>query len=270
MRNKIYIHCILSIILITLLTSCDSSGDGEKKSKENLAYDYYKDGKIKTETEVKDGKAHGLMKHYSPQGTLKSVYTYNTGKKDGPAVIYYPNGVLREKRYYKEGYRNGISEMYYRSGELYRESPFTMGKLEGIRKSYYKDGTLMASAPFKGGLPGLGLKEYNSSGELLNNKPRIIINPVNRLAFENKYILELRLSPPQGGTIFYIGDLKDEKYIHRGLFPIEPENGKGTFTMKLEKGEFRMETLTISAQYKTNKSNYGVVSRKYNLAIDNK
>lgn len=270
MKDIYYIHCILSIILIALLHSCDSSSADEKKTKDNLAYDYYKGGRIKTETEIKDGKAHGLMKHYSPQGTLKSVYTYNSGKKNGPAVSYYPDGVLREKKNYKEGYRHGLSKIYYRSGELYRESSFHMGNIEGIRTTYYKDGTLMANAPFKHGFPGLGLKEYNSSGELLEDKPRIVINPVNRLALENKYILELRLSPAQAGTIFYIGDLKDGKYIHRDLFPIEPENGKAEFTMKLDKGEFRMETLTISAQYKTNKSNYGVVSRKYNLAIDNK
>jgi len=255
---------------MAMISSCDSSSVDEKKAKDKLAYDYYKDGRIKTETEIKDGKAHGLMKHYSPQGTLKSVYTYNSGKKAGPAVIYYPNGVLREKRNYEQGYRHGLSKMYYRSGELYRESPYHMGKLEGIRKSYYKDGTLMATAPYKHGFPGLELKEYNSSGELLENKPRIAINPVDRLAFENKYILELRLIPAQAGTIFYIGDLKDGKYIHQELFPIEPENGNAEFIMRLDKGEFRMETLTISAQYKTDKSNYGVVSRKYNLAIDNK
>ncbi|MFW5821031.1 MAG: toxin-antitoxin system YwqK family antitoxin, partial [Bacteroidota bacterium] len=174
------------------------------------------------------------------------------------------------KKYYKDGYRHGLSKMYYPSGELYRESPYSMGKLEGIRKSYYKDGTLMASSAFRNGYAGLGLKEFNSSGKLLEDQPVIIVNPVNRLALENKYVLELKLSPPQAGTVFYIGDLKDDKYIHIGLLPIEPVNGKANFTIPLKKGDFRMETLTISAQYKTNKSNYGVVSRKYNLAIDNK
>jgi hypothetical protein len=253
-----------------IFTSCDSTTAGDKETKDNLAYEYYKGGEVKTEAEVKDGKAHGLMKHFSPQGTLQAVYTYKDGKKHGPAVLYYPNGVLRERRNYKEGYRDGMSKMYYRSSELYREAPYVRGKVDGIRKSYYKDGTLMALAPFKEGFAGLGLKEYTMDGKLLSDKPRIIVTPINRLALENKYILELKLSPPQAGTIFYIGELKEGKYTHRGLYPIEPQSGKGQYIIRLSKGDFRMETLTISAQYKTNKSNYGVVTTTYNLAIDNK
>lgn len=258
------------ICFLVFISGCSDNNEKTRSKKVKVAYEKYPDGSIKTESQVREGKAHGLLKNYTPGGILESVYTYNMGVKDGPAVTYYPNGQAREKIFYKEGYRHGLTRQYYRTGELYRESPYENGKLNGIRKTWYKDGTLMAEAPFKDGYPGLGLKEYNKNGELLDNKPRLIITPKDRLAMEDKYILNLKLEPFIPGTIFYIGDLKEERFLHITLWPLKPESGVAEYTIKVEKGGFRMEILTISAQYKTNKSNYGVVSKKFNLAIDNK
>lgn len=260
----------LLFFLVILSAGCSENNSKKGPGKVSLAYEKYDDGSIKTESEVKDGKAHGLLKNYTPGGILESVYTYDMGVREGPAVVYYPNGQARAKMYYKEGKRQGITREYYRSGELYRETNYQDGKPEGIRKTWYKNGNLMAEAPFMGGYPGLGLKEFNMDGELLKNEPRLIIEPIDRLAMEDRYILRLRLEPVMPGTIFYIGDLKEGSYIHVGLWPIEPNNGFVDYVIKVQKGGFRMEVMTISAQYQTDKSNYGVVSRKFNLAIDNK
>jgi hypothetical protein len=267
---NISILAVFFSILLLASTGCSENNRKKGSEKEKIAYEKYKDGSIKSESQVKEGKAHGLLKNYTPGGLLESVYTYNMGIKDGPAVEYYPNGQARTKLYYKEGKRHGLARQYYRTGELYRESPYENGKLEGIRKTWYKDGTLMAEAPFKESFAGLGLKEYTKDGELLENSPRLIIEPIDRLAMEDKYILRLKLVPEMPGTIFYIGELKEGKYIHVGLWPLEPVNEFVDYTIKVQKGGFRMEVMTISAQYKTDKSNYGVVSRKFNLAIDNK
>ncbi|MGC9345142.1 MAG: hypothetical protein ACP5E3_20725 [Bacteroidales bacterium] len=261
---------VFLFIPLFLNYGCTDNNRKSRSKKEKIAYEKYKDGSIKTESQVKEGKAHGLLKNYTPGGLLESVYTYNMGVKDGPAVVYYPNGQPRAKMYYKENYRHGITRQYYRSGELYRESPYENGKLNGIRKTLYKDGTLMAEAPFMDGYAGLGLKEYDKDGALLDNKPRLVITPINKLAMEDKYVLRLKLEPSMPGTIFYIGDLKEDRFIHVGLWPLEPSNGIAEYTIKVRKGSFRMEVMTITAQYKTDKSNYGVISRKYNLAIDNK
>lgn len=263
----------ITIFIITYMVCMSGCKEGKKNShseKNKTAYEYYEDGSIESEAEVKDGKAHGLLKKYTPGGILESVYTYNMGIMDGPAVTYYPNGQVRSKMYYKEGKRHGLIRQYYRSGELYRESPYENGKLNGMRKTYYKDGSVMAEAPFKDGYPGVGLKEYSMNGELTDDTPQLLIRPVDRLAMEDKYILELQLKPTKPGTIFYIGDLEDGKYIHIGLWPLEPQNGIARYVIKVRKGSFRMEVLTISAQYQTDKSNYGVVSKKFNLAVDNK
>lgn len=263
----------ITIFLVLCIAFMSGCAEGKKKStsgKNKTAYEYYEDGSIKSEAEVKDGKAHGLLKKYTAGGILESVYTYNMGVMDGPAVTYYPNGQARSKMYYLEGKRHGLTRQFYRSGELYRESPYENGKLNGMRITYYKDGSVMAEAPFKEGYPGLGLKEYNMDGELIDDTPQLLIRPVDRVAMEDKYILELRLKPTKPGTVFYIGDLEEGKYIHIGLWPLEPQNGIARYVIKVRKGSFRMEVLSISARYQTDKSNYGVVSKKFNLAVDNK
>lgn len=261
---------IIRLLFIPLFVSCSSGEKNAENQKSTPACEYYADGKVKSVTESKNGKAHGLMKNYTAGGTLESVYSFSEGKREGPAVIYYNNGKPREKMLYREGLKTGTARMYYRSGELYRESVYEKGKLDGLRKSFYKDGTLMAEAPYKEGHPGLGLKEYNSDGELLKDFPLIKIEEINHLALKDRFTLKLRLEPPQPGTIFYIGDLKDGRYLHEQLWPIKPLDGVASYAITVAKGGFRMEVLTISARYKTDKSNYGVVLKKYNLALDNK
>lgn len=269
-RQNISITKKLLIAGLILIIACDHSPEKAKSGKKNLAYEYYENGAIKSEAETKDGKAHGLLKNYTAGGRLESVYTFENGIRNGPAVTYYPNGQAREKKYYLNGQRHGDTKIYYRSGELYRVTPYENGKIEGIRITYYKDGKVMARAPYKNGFPGLGLKEYNMEGELLDNKVEISLSEENKLLTEDRFILYFRLEPSKPGTLFYIGELNEGKYLHEGLWPIEPKNDIARYVVKVHKESFRMETITISAQYRTDKSNYGVVSRKYNLAVDNK
>ena len=251
-----------------LLLSCNS--ESEKKIKDNIAVEYYSDGTIKSETEVKDTMAHGLMKQYDRDGNISSVYTFNMAKLDGPAVSYYPSGKLKLKMYYKNGKREGTTQWYYSTGELYRTIPYKNGKIDGVQITYYKDGKIMAEAPFRENMPGIGLREYNMKGELLNDNIKIIVREENRLFAENKYILRLSLSEPQSGAEFYMGELVEGKYIDPLQWQLPGRDGEASYMITLAKGGFRMETLILTASYKTSKSNYNVISRTYNLAIDNK
>jgi hypothetical protein len=255
-------------VLSILFLSCERNTG--KKPEENISREYYADGKIKSETQVSDTIAHGLRKQYDRDGGLMSVYTFNMGKLDGPAVSYYPNKKLNQKMFYKDGKREGTTLWYYDTGELYRSIPYKDGKINGTRISYYKDGKIMSEAPFKEDLPGLGLKEYSMKGNLLTDDTKIIIEVENRLFAENVYIIKLRLSNPENGICYYLGELVDGKYIGPYQWQLPGNEGVASFTINLSKGGFRMETLIFTASYKTAKSNYQVISRSYNLAIDNK
>jgi hypothetical protein len=259
---------LLTAFCCFLLLSCSS--ETEKKIKDNIAYEYYSDGTIKSETEVKDTLAHGLMKQYDRDGNISSVYTFNMAKLEGPAVSYYPSGQLKLKMYYKNGKREGTTQWYYSTGELYRTIPYKNGKVDGTQITYFKNGKIMAEAPFRENMPGLGLREYNSKGELLKDDIEVVIREENRLFAENKFVLHLSLSKPQSGADFYMGELVEGKYIDPLQWQLPGKDGEASYIITLNKGGFRMETLILTASYKTSKSNYNVISRTYKLAIDNK
>ena len=256
------------LVLCIFLLSCQSKTG--KKIEEGVAYEYYADGKVKSETQVKDTLAHGLMKNYDRDGNVMSVYTFNMGKQDGPAVSYYPNGNLNLKMYYKDGKREGITQWYYDTGELFRTIPYKNGDINGIKTSYYKDGTIMSEAPFLDDMPGIGLKEYNKKGELLKDDTKIIITEENRLFAENRFTLYISLNNPKPGANYYLGELIEGKYLSPNQWQLPLNDNKGYYNINLEKGKFRMETLIFTVSYKTSKSNYRIISRTYNLAIDNK
>ncbi len=258
-----------ALIFLITFPGCES---GKPKIKDNIAYEYYESGGIKTEAGVKnDTILHGLYKSYTPDGYLEKVFTYVDGKREGPAVTYYNNGQLRTKVNYHDNKMQGTASMYYKSGELYRVTNYESGKAEGIRTSYYKNGKIMSEIPYKNDYPGLGIKEYSMDGKPVRNLlPEIKIVPVNRLALEDTYILKISLSTKEHSTTFYIGDLEEGKYIHAGLWPRKPQNGEFDYRIQVHKGGFLMEPLTVSAMFMTAHKSWAVVSRTYNLAIDNK
>ncbi|HYW95143.1 MAG TPA: hypothetical protein VE870_06125, partial [Bacteroidales bacterium] len=158
MKSPLYL-LTFAIALSLFLTSCESKTG--KKTKDNIAYEYYDNGGIKVEAEViNDTLANGLYKEYTPDGYLEKVYTYVMGKREGPAVTYYNNGKLRTKLQFRNNQLHGQAKMYYKTGELYRVTDYVDGNAEGIRTSYYKNGKVMAEVPYKNNYPGTGIKEY--------------------------------------------------------------------------------------------------------------
>jgi len=257
-----------ALVLCLFIVSCQSKPSA--KTEDGVAREYYSDGTIKKETQVKDTLAHGLMKQYDRDGGLMNVYSFNMGRLSGPAVSYYPNKKIEQKMFYVDGKREGTTLWYYSSGELFRNIPYKAGKIEGVKTSYYKNGKIMSEAPFHNDLPGIGLKEYNEKGTLISDDTKIIVDEDNRLFAENMYILTIKVNNPKNGLRYYLGDLEEGKYIGQYQWQLPNKDGVATYSINLNKGGFRMETLVLTACYKTSKSNYRVISTKYNLAIDNK
>jgi hypothetical protein len=257
-----------ALILTLLACSCDR-GD-IKKSAGNVVYEYYPNGKIKSETEVKDTIANGVMKNYDRDGNPLSACTFNMGILEGPAVTYYPNGQVEHKMNYSRGKKEGMAQWFYSTGELYRTVNYRGGKTEGIKTTYFKKGGIMAEAPFRENNPGLGLLEYNEKAELIADDTEIRITEDDRLFAENRYILQFRLSKPHPGTVFYLGELAEGKFINPNQYQLPEKDGTASYEIFLNKGGFRMETLQITASWRTETSNIRLITRKYNLAIDNK
>ena len=65
--------------------------------------DLYKNGQLKMEATIKDGKLDGPYKTYYDNGQLAGEGTYKDGKLDGLQKLHYNNGRLKKEETYKDG-----------------------------------------------------------------------------------------------------------------------------------------------------------------------
>ena len=73
----------------------------KKPLKEGKEQSYYEDGKIKTETNWKDGKPDGLWKEWHENGQLKKEVNYKEGSRHGIYKEWYEGGqIQKEKKYF--------------------------------------------------------------------------------------------------------------------------------------------------------------------------
>ena len=250
---------IKSIFIISfvglIISSCDSSGQKKTiKSNKKLEWIVTKDG-------------DSVLRKYRDDGSLLSYTTYVNRIKNGPAKKYYENGKIQFEINYKDGKKNGIVKWYYENGKLYRESVYVNGKIDGIQKKYYESGKLMAEIPYKKGRVMPGLKEYTKSGKLKKFYPKLRIKPIDRLAFEDKYIIRLSLSPKaKKPKFFQVLKLPGESYTY--LKELTLKNGTGELVYTVYKGGYVMEKVTFRVETKTSLGNMYVIEKKYNVAID--
>ncbi len=221
-----------------------TSPEPEQNDTIKIKKSYYSDGSIKSEVPIVEGKRHGIAKNF------------------------YSDGTVSHKVVYENGLRHGASKWYYETGELYRETPYVKGKMEGIRKKYYRNGNLKAEIPFRNGYPVRGLKEYNVNGNPVNkNYPEIIFNPIDKLAFENEYILEFRLSDNRKNVKYFL--VKETDADRKLRIELTSKDGKGKREFYVPPGQFVMEKITILAMTKTKMGNVYVTEKTHNLAIEN-
>jgi antitoxin component YwqK of YwqJK toxin-antitoxin module len=249
---------------------CDSFSIKNKKRGPHVIYEYYENGRLKSEISMKDSVRQGITKNYDKSGHLLSKINYENNQMHGVAINYYPSGRVHSKIIYQEGRKNGNEIWYYESGKVFRISPFINGKLNGVQQFYYESGSPMAEVPYKNGKPGAGLKEYNGSGQLITRYPQIVIREINHLATENKFMLKISLSNKSDKVNFYMGKLEDDRYFdNSSLTPLVTKNGEAEYYIYVFPGSRVMEKMNIIANYKTPRGNPYIIQKKYNLAVKN-
>ncbi len=209
-----------------------------------------------------------VIRKFTKDGKLKSYSTCVNKIKHGKTKKFYTNGKTEFEINYKDGEKHGPVKWYYEDGILYRESNYIDGEIEGIQKKYYKDGKIMAEIPYEKGEVIPGLKEYSKSGNLKKAYPGLIIEAIDHLAFESKYILRISFSPKIKKAKYYqVLKLSDESYTY--LKELNKKNGCGELEYFVSKGGYVMEKVRFRAEYKTSLGNTYVVEKKYNVAVDN-
>lgn len=237
---------------------------------------FYSCGLFNSPRHIEDQKVTGwavndqgdsVYVQYSDDGRLQSSTTFRSGTRSGIAKKFYDDGTLQFEIMYKDGTKEGITKYYYQSGNLYRETNYVEGQEDGIQKKYYENGNLMAEIPYSKGRVIPGLKEYTKSGKLKTIYPDLIIEPVNKLAFENKYILRCYLEGKPKGTDYY-KVMKVKNSDREPLIRLEEKNGAADIEFYVRPGGFVMEKVKVRAEYKTPLRNIYVVEKEYNLALD--
>jgi hypothetical protein len=114
---------ILVPLLLALTIAFSSNAQTEIKKQ------YYKSGKIKSETPYVDGKINGVKKAYFENGVLESEDPMINGQTNGTYKWYFESGMLRVEVDYINGKRNGMQRYYYKSGNIEMETIFKDGEI---------------------------------------------------------------------------------------------------------------------------------------------
>ena len=226
-------------ILILFVISCDqTSSDGKKK-----------DG----------GPKNGLIHTYNEDGSLSASINYKNNLRHGLALDYYKDGKLRAEIDYVNGLKEGLAKWYHKNGKLFRSTAYIADQREGFQKKYYEEGALMSVAEFHNNQSGIGLKEYNKSGQERKSKAAFVFG--EKTPLDNGAVkIEVRLNNKVKEVNIFQGSLKAGKFMHEGLVDINKTANMGYAI--IPKGETEV---SVVAKYKTRYKNYRVLHGKVKL-----
>lgn len=87
----------------------------DKGSKDHQ--EFYPNGGLKMEGNIKDGQRHGLWTSYNTKGSVKSRSEYVNGVLQGPSIVYHDNGVVFYSGSYVDGKQAGVWRFLDNTGE---------------------------------------------------------------------------------------------------------------------------------------------------------
>jgi antitoxin component YwqK of YwqJK toxin-antitoxin module len=271
------------MLAFAILSSCDKIAQKQLALQQAAKHDtvvdtnvvrvqkeYFSNGKIKTETEAKGYKRHGLTKNYDRDGHLLSQVNYVYNTREGMATNFYPlSGKVNSTLIYKKGIKEGDEIWYYESGQPYRVTPYIKGRSNGIQKYYYEDGKLKAEVPIKNGNPGTGLKEYKSDGTLITDYPSLKITQKDFIKQANKVILNIEMSDPKADAKFYRGSLEDGKYMTDKMLELAMQNKIAQVDFNVPPGSAISEKVIITANVKSAFGNPLILTKTFNVSARN-
>jgi len=246
---------IYFLLVVLFFSSCDNNSTTKVSDKKVTGW-------------AMNDNGDSVYMRYDDQNRLSSYTTYKNGLKNGLAKKFYKNGKTQFDIIYKNGLKEGLTKWYYETGKLYRETTYHDDEVEGIQRKYYENGKLMAEIPYKNGEVIPGLKEYTKSGKLKEIYPDLIIRPADKLAFENKYTLQVYFSD-KPKTAKYFRVIQNENGDIAFMQPLEESNGVGEMDYFVARGSYVMKKEVFRGTFNTSLGNEFVAEKSYNLAVDN-
>jgi hypothetical protein len=240
---------VLFTCIVAVLFSC------QNRSQDSLA----------GETANPDGTV--TMRTFKADGKLFAEITKRNGKKDGLTKNFYGNGKVSVQTNYKDDMKEGESVWYYTDGKVCQRTIYKNDVKDGIDRHYYKNGKLAAEIPYKNGEVEPGLKEYSREGLLItNNSPTILVRPIDQMATQNKYVLQLRLSSKSEHVSFARVYFEKDKKSYQ---EIPTFKGVGNLVFTMYQGRSMNEKVILEGSFETAYGNPYVTRLTYNLSIRN-
>lgn len=158
--------------------------------------EYYHDGKLKAEIELKDNVKNGVAKWYYPNGTVKMEGTYFNDKLEGLFKEYYETGELEKEGYFKDDVQQGMLKVYYKSGNLQTMQFFKNGIPDSTYESYHSNGQLKMEA-LKNKGKTYYYTEYDSLGNFLNEFRYVHIDCKDTIVLGEDITIEVSIFGPK-------------------------------------------------------------------------
>lgn len=233
---------LLNILILVSIFSCSPNDPNN-----GLQEEFYPSGVIKSKINLKNGLKEGTTLHYDHKGRLISKAEYKNGLKNGKLINYNAEtGKPILEANFIDDVQSGLVIQYYIEGMLFRESYYKDGRVNGIIKTYWPDGKLKAENKYSMGRPGLGLKEFDKNGKIVD-QPQLIIKNLGNL---NK-ALEIRLKGEFENANFYVGEL-DSIYFPNDSRKLRSENGLAYYNYMSQRNPGK---ISIIAKVTTNYGN---------------
>lgn len=178
---------IIIVFLVIAITSCVNDPETEHQ------VSFHKNGKLKHEIFLKNGKRNGVERIYFESGNLKAVANWKNGKKNGKNSIYYENGKMRQEKYYVDGLICCLSKDYDSAGRLR-----TVVKFDSL-------GRIIDFAWFD----SLGNRDFSAE-----HKNALFISQSDTVTLGEVYHAEIKLGNRQfNNTLVTIGDINDRNLL---------------------------------------------------------
>ncbi|NNU34704.1 hypothetical protein HK413_12705 [Mucilaginibacter sp. S1162] len=132
--------------------------------------DYFINGNIRGDGEMKDGIVSGLRTVYYPNGNKNYFRNYVNGIANGYSEEYFQNGNIKQKGNFKNGKDDGLWQDFYSTGVIKRQSTFVNDKanLSKEEEKFYnlqnKAIDLMKEEDYSGAIKKLDQAEKLNSG----------------------------------------------------------------------------------------------------------
>jgi len=245
-------YFLLGLVIFIFFTSCDNNDvkipkhgafkHQIKTSDSTFITEDYIDGRLVSKHEAKGKYLHGKSEIYYKSGKTYSISNYENGMLEGEVIKYFENGNIVSITTHSKNKKHGISKSWHSNGQQKSEIEFINGRVQP------------------------GLKEWDENGNLIKY-PTLVIRRIDRMIYENKYILEFSLSDKSKKVKFYqvfnLGTTKEYKIL------IDTKNGIGRHEIPISRKEYIMEDMVFRAEKQSNFGNLIVLQEKVRIAIHN-